>query len=425
MTDEGALTVSGLVKAYAGSDDGTAAVNGVDFTVPEGKFFTLLGPSGCGKSTTLRCVAGLESIDAGRISIDGRVVSCVTPKIFVPPDDRALGMVFQSYAIWPHMTVFENVAFPLRASKRRTKGLTRKGIEEQVMIALEKVRLTTYAKRMATKLSGGQQQRLALARALVNNPKLLLLDEPLSNLDAALREEMRTELRTLQRETGVTTLYVTHDQVEALSMSNVVAVMNAGRIIQAGTPREIYRRPATEFVSTFVGRTNLLPGDVTGAGENGTLAIETDVGRFFAVCAEGVSTDDHVALSVRPEDIKIHAERPDRPIPNLLEARVERRMYLGETIEYELRTGSHLFFSKQHPDVRVRRREQVFLEFPVEHCVVLSKDYGTSSTAELVSEDDDASDGADGFPDNKDEEAGSFTQLLRGAATAPVPNVER
>ncbi len=414
MSDpQGLLSVSGLVKAYAGSDDGARAVNGVDFEIPAGKFFTLLGPSGCGKSTTLRCVAGLETIDEGQITLDGRVVSRAHPKVFVPPDERALGMVFQSYAIWPHMTVFENVAFPLRASKRRVRGLSRSQVRERVMQTLEQVQLQSYESRMATKLSGGQQQRLALARALVNNPKVLLLDEPLSNLDAALREEMRTQLRMLQREAAVTTLYVTHDQTEALSMSNVVAVMREGRIVQAGSPRELYRRPATEFVAKFVGQTNLLQGEITGRGDNGTFKIDTTAGALFAVCAEGVILTEKVAVSIRPEDIRIHTERPPAGTPNVLEAKVERRMYFGEMIEYELRFGPDLLLSKQHPDVVVRRRESVFLEFPVEHCVVLSKDHGTTDRAVTDTEDEDSADEA------HEDEAQIMTGLLSGAVPRP------
>ncbi|MGH2641501.1 MAG: ABC transporter ATP-binding protein, partial [Actinomycetota bacterium] len=212
MSDaEPALVVEDLVKAYAGAGDGQPAVDGVGFRIERGRFFTLLGPSGCGKSTTLRCIAGLETTDRGTITVDGRVVSSHTPKVMVPPDQRGIGMVFQSYAIWPHMTVFENVAFPLRAARRR-RHIARTDIRSMVMESLERVRLEGYSSRLATKLSGGQQQRLALARALVGDPSLLLLDEPLSNLDATLREAMRAELRTLQRETEVTTLYVTHDQ---------------------------------------------------------------------------------------------------------------------------------------------------------------------------------------------------------------------
>src|SRR5438552_9240906 len=220
-----AVIVSDLVKTFADRRDRVRAVDGVSFQIEEGEFYTLLGPSGCGKTTTLRCIAGLERTDGGQIIVDGKIVSSHSPNVFVPPHKRDIVMVFQSYAIWPHMTVFENVAFPLRVSKQR---VPRSEITRRVEAALALVQLEGYGGRMATQLSGGQQQRLALARALVREPKLLLLDEPLSNLDAKLREHMRAELRDIQRRLGVTTIYVTHDQIEALSMSNRIALMEQG-----------------------------------------------------------------------------------------------------------------------------------------------------------------------------------------------------
>src|SRR5437773_8359090 len=260
------LQVTMLRKTFTTERGGVRAVEDVSFTVEEGQFYTLLGPSGCGKTTTLRCVAGLERTDEGRIVVDGRIVSSHSPNVFVPPHKRDIGMVFQSYAIWPHMTVFENVAFPLRVSKQR---VSRSEISRRVEEALSLVELGGYGGRMATQLSGGQQQRLALARALVREPKLLLLDEPLSNLDAKLRERMRFELRELQRRLRITTLYVTHDQIEALSMSNVIAVMNAGVIVQEGAPREIYLQPKSKFVANFIGSTNQLAGRVARIDGNG------------------------------------------------------------------------------------------------------------------------------------------------------------
>src|SRR5438876_8807945 len=242
------LQVTMLRKTFTTERGGVRAVEDVSFTVEEGRFFTLLGPSGCGKTTTLRCVAGLERPEAGTIRLDDAVLS--GPGRFMPTYARDIGMVFQSYAIWPHMTVFDNVAFPLRVARTRPTLLE---IRQRVSQALATVRLEGLQDRAATKLSGGQQQRLALARALVREPKLLLLDEPLSNLDAKLREQMRMELRQLQRTLRLTTLYVTHDQVEALAMSNVVAVMHQGRIMQTGAPREIYERPANRFVAEFIG----------------------------------------------------------------------------------------------------------------------------------------------------------------------------
>jgi iron(III) transport system ATP-binding protein len=293
------------------------------------------------------------------------------------------------------MTVYDNVAFPLRAAKR-TRGLGRQALKSKVMESLDRVQLAQYADRMASKLSGGQQQRLALSRALVGNPTLLLLDEPLSNLDAALREAMRAELRTLQRETGVTTLYVTHDQTEALSMSNRVAVMKDGKIVQAGSPREIYRRPTSAFVATFVGRTNLFDAKVLGPGAtSGSMALETEIGIVEAVCPDGVGAGEQVSLSIRPEDLLLHTERPDRP--NVFDAAIQRRMYLGEAVEYHLQVGPRKVDTRQHGDVFIRRRQPVMVEFPVAHCVVLSDEHG--STLDLHADrgsDDDESGESDG-----------------------------
>src|SRR5207248_2672236 len=239
------LTVKGLCTDYLGErGQAIRAANNVSFDVPPGKLFTLLGPSGCGKTTTLRSIAGLARPLLGEISVGDEVVYSSGRNVFIPPNQRGLGMVFQSYAIWPHMTVYENAAFPLPAGRRRAG---RRDIEERVMRVLKTVDLEEMAGREATKLSGGQQQRLALARALVMEPRVLLLDEPLSNLDAKLRERMRFELKRLQRELGITTVYVTHDQTEALALSHAIAVMNRGRIEQIGTPREIYERPVNQF----------------------------------------------------------------------------------------------------------------------------------------------------------------------------------
>src|ERR1041384_3239748 len=235
------IEVKSLTKIYADGDNaGVKAVDGISFTVEEGRFYTLLGPSGCGKTTTLRCIAGLEKANGGEIVVAGKKVFSAADNSFVPAYRRPIGMVFQSYAIWPHLTVFENVAFPLRVGKQRFSGAD---IRKKVGNALAQVELGGYEERMATQLSGGQQQRLALAPALGREPQGLLLDEPLSNLDAKLRERMRFELRELQRRLRITTLYVTHDQIEALSMSNVIAVTNSGVIIQEGGPRDIYLHP--------------------------------------------------------------------------------------------------------------------------------------------------------------------------------------
>ena len=389
MSDrEVSLRVTDLVKRYAGADEGQNAADGVSFEIEEGKFYTLLGPSGCGKTTTLRCVAGLEKTDAGTITLGGRVVSSHAPNRFVRPDDRDIGMVFQSYAIWPHMTVFDNVAFPLRAVSKSKRKMSRSEIPDKVREALETVQLGAYADRPATKLSGGQQQRLALARALARRPKLLLLDEPLSNLDASLRELMRAELRRLQRQVGITTLYVTHDQSEALSMSNRVAVMDNGRIVQEARPRQLYRRPATAFVATFVGRTNLLDAEILGKGRGETLRLDTAAGVIEAICPAEIHEHDEASLSIRPENLRLHAERPPDGVANVLPGRVVSVMFLGESAEYQVEVGREVLVCRQHPDVELRRTQEVYVEFPTEHCIVVSDEYGMTPDTRVDVDDD-------------------------------------
>jgi len=324
------LTVTGLCTEYIGErGQAIRAAHDVGFEVPQGKLFTLLGPSGCGKTTTLRSIAGLERPRVGEIVIGGDVVYSSARSVFVPPNARGLGMVFQSYAIWPHMTVYENAAFPLRVGRRK---LARREIDERVMRVLGTVDLADMAQREATKLSGGQQQRLALARALVMEPRVLLLDEPLSNLDAKLRERMRFELKRLQRELGITTVYVTHDQSEALALSHAIAVMNRGRIEQIGTPRDVYERPVNQFVADFVGTTNFLEATVSGTdGADGFYRVRCELGELKAHAHETLSAADKVVLSVRPEDIHLSESRPDGE--NVWQGRVDTKVFLGETAD--------------------------------------------------------------------------------------------
>src|SRR5512132_1166290 len=304
------LRVEGLFTEYP-NDRGeiVRAAQDVAFTVDEGRLFTLLGPSGCGKTTTLRSIAGLERPRAGEISVNGRVVYSSSKGVFVTPNRRGFGMVFQSYAIWPHMNVFQNAAFPLEVGDKR---YSRKEIRDKVMRVLSAVQLDHLADREATKLSGGQQQRLALARALVMEPALLLLDEPLSNLDAKLRHHLRFELKRLQRELKITTVYVTHDQSEALALSHEIAVMSEGRILQIGSPRDVYERPANPFVADFVGSTNFLDGSVLGPdGSDGRYRVRTEIGDLTVLATETLRADDKVLLSVRPEDVELQESRPD------------------------------------------------------------------------------------------------------------------
>ena len=301
-------------------------MDNVTFEVEAGTFFTLLGPSGCGKSTLLRCVAGLETPEEGEIAIGRQIVFSAAAGIEMPPSRRRIGMVFQSYAVWPHMTVFGNVAFPLQV-----QGLSR--IRERVMRALTAVGLETLAGRYASLLSGGQQQRVALARAIVGEPDVLLLDEPLSNLDAALREHMRSELRNLQQTLHVTTLYVTHDQTEALSMSDRIAVMRNGRFVETGSPEDLYQRPRSTFTAEFVGGANIFPGIAEAASpQTGLTVVTTDVGPFWSVDA---APPGPVTIFIRPEKIRI-VTTGDRPDRNLFACRVRSHRFAGDSTEMEM-----------------------------------------------------------------------------------------
>ena len=366
------LVVENLRKTFEAQNGLVNAVDGVGFTVASGKLLTLLGPSGCGKTTTLRCIAGLERPHAGRISIDGRDVYNSEGNLFVPPNERGIGMVFQSYAIWPHMTVFENVAFPLRVAKGVRYSRTE--IAEKVKIALEKVRLGGYEGRAATQLSGGQQQRLALARGLVREPTLLLLDEPLSNLDAKLREQMRFELKRLQLELGITTLYVTHDQAEALALSDEVLVMSGGKVMQRGNPTDIYRRPNSEFVADFIGSTNLVPGKVEGAlGADGKGVVRAAEGAIHCTFFQPIAAGADALVSVRPEDIFITAPGAARSA-SVLAGKVENRVFLGEVIDYIVRVGSRELRVRAKPEQDFAIGASVALEFTAERCVGLPAD---------------------------------------------------
>jgi iron(III) transport system ATP-binding protein len=320
-----------------------AAVSDVDLQVNEGEFVTLLGPSGCGKTTTLRMVAGLEQNTSGRISIDNEVVSDAARGIFVPSERRRLGMVFQSYAIWPHMTVFENVAYPLRVRRRPVTE-----IRELVSKTLSLVEMEGFADRPAPALSGGQQQRVAIARALVFEPKVLLLDEPLSNLDAKLRLQMGDEFRAIQRRLGMTTLYVTHDQSEAMALSDRVVVMDRGRIQQVGAPEEIYRYPANRTVAAFFGTPNLLDAEVATCAriDAGRVRLEV-VGRGWrGACeaADEVQPGQAVTVMVRPEDARIASAGSGAGEKELgWSGRISQTIFRGPSRSIVVETGNGLF----------------------------------------------------------------------------------
>jgi len=362
------LSVKSLFTEYAGGTGAGAvkAVQDVSFAVPEGKLFTLLGPSGCGKTTTLRSIAGLEKPISGEITVAGRVVYSSASGTFVPPNKRNFGMVFQSYAIWPHMNVFENAAFPLRVRR-----LGKPQIKEKVMQVLTAVALAELAERDATKLSGGQQQRLALARALVMEPQLMLLDEPLSNLDAKLRDRMRSELKRLQRELNLTTVYVTHDQSEALALSHEIAVMNEGRVVQIGTPRQIYDQPKDRFVADFVGSTNFIPGTVTAVVE-GRCVVRSALGELKAHASEGVSRNGSVTVSVRPEDVELSEGEPTGTADdNVCKATVSSRDFLGDYLDCYVKVGDALLLAKAHPSLRTPVGHPIYVRMKATKCVAI------------------------------------------------------
>jgi iron(III) transport system ATP-binding protein len=363
------LEVKDLTKRYvAQGDKPVTAVDGVSFGVAKGRIFTLLGPSGCGKTTTLRSIAGLETPDSGEIVVSGLPVFSSTADVRVPANSRGFGMVFQSYAIWPHMTVFENVAFPLQV-RGRTPKYSRKQIEDEVSRYLDVMALAGYEDRQATQLSGGQQQRLALARALIAKPSLLLLDEPLSNLDAKLREKMRVELKRLQREFDITSIYVTHDQSEALALSHDIAVMDQGRIVQVGSPRDIYERPKDDFVAEFVGTTNFIAGEVLepSPAPQGYL-VKTKAGNVIVATPETLSRGAKITMSIRPEDVQVSAQ--SLAGPNTWDAVIDNHMFLGFCQDFVVAWGPLKLDARVHPSLIVTTGMPVSIKVAPDRCVI-------------------------------------------------------
>jgi iron(III) transport system ATP-binding protein len=329
-----AIRLENLSKTYPGNSQ--KAVDGLSLEIADGEVFTLLGPSGCGKSTTLRLVAGLEEPDEGAIYFSGKTVVSVNQGISLPPDKRNLGMVFQSYAIWPHMTVEENVGFPLRARKFPSAQ-----IKSRVADVLELVGMAGMEKRPGPLLSGGQQQRVALARALVTEPRILLLDEPFSNLDAKLREQMRLEVKLLQKRLNIAVLFVTHDQVEALSLSDRIALMSAGAVQQQGSPHLLYEEPANEFVRDFVGKTLLFKGVVETANPAGPMAIRIAGAPDCIVFGRGydpagIAAGANVYIGVRPEDVDIVAVTGSAIPSGMIGGTVNTALFIGDRIEYQV-----------------------------------------------------------------------------------------
>ena len=355
------LAVRNLVKAFPARAGTTPAraIDDVSFAVAEGDFFTLLGPSGCGKTTTLQCIAGLETPTSGRIEIGGTTVFCSTGRLMVPSNRRDLGMIFQSYAIWPHMTVFDNVAFPLVHGRDRRPA---KEVRRRVMEALALVKLADYADRPSPHLSGGQQQRVALARALVHSPRLLLLDEPLSNLDAALRDTMRVELRQLVKALGITTVFVTHDQVEAMAMSDRIVLLRGGRLVQEGTPRDIFLAPQSVFAADFMGRSNIIPGTV------GADAIATALGPIRCRVPAGLAPDMAASVVIRPRAVTAAKSAGD----NIFAGEVTQVQFLGDAIEVDVAIAGLTIRAMLDPFHRVSPGQPLALEFPPERCVVVA-----------------------------------------------------
>ncbi|HEY3304156.1 MAG TPA: ABC transporter ATP-binding protein [Candidatus Binatia bacterium] len=329
------ISVHNLTKQFAVSGGKVAAIKDLSFEVAEGEFFVIVGASGSGKTTLLRSVAGLELPDRGAIRIAGQVVSADDPPTWIPPQQRKLGMVFQSYAVWPHLTVYENVALPLAEGAQRVR---RSEVASRAREALRLVQLEEVADRPATLLSGGQQQRVALARAIAVNPRILLMDEPLSNLDARLREEVRGKIRELAKQLGSTVLYVTHDQVEAMAIADRIALMQAGEFLQVGSPTELYRDPAGAEVAEFFGLINWVKGTITQPG-----LAETPIGplRFNGVA---IATGE-VLLGFRPECVAI-LEQNSHPAANAFRATLRSSMFLGDQLICHVAVGDHLFAGK-------------------------------------------------------------------------------
>jgi iron(III) transport system ATP-binding protein len=367
------LVVERLVKRFPG----VVAVDHVSFTVRDGEFLTLLGPSGCGKSTTLSAIAGLEQPDEGAIRVGDRVFFDSANGRVLAPEQRNVGLVFQSYALWPHMTVEENLAFPLRLRK-----VPKREQERRIDEILALVEMAQHKKRYPHQLSGGQQQRVALARTLVYEPALLLLDEPLSNLDAKLRDRARTWLRQLQTRIGITTIYVTHDQIEALALSDRIAVMHEGQILQLAPPKEVYEQPASPFVADFIGTSNFFKGEVAEADGGGAVTARLPDGQMLRVqSAEPVRRGQPVTIAVRPEKIDLlpaSGGAPQHGDDNLLAATVRERSYLGARYEYQVDLESMLVRVESD---RVIENGPVRVLIPPDGCVLFPGEQAVATKA--------------------------------------------
>jgi iron(III) transport system ATP-binding protein len=358
------VTMNSLMKNYGD----TIVLDNVTLSAKDGMFTTILGPSGSGKTTILRCIAGLDDPDEGEIRIGDKVVFSSNKNISIPPEDRGIGMVFQSYAIWPHMTVFENIAYPLKI-----RGLSKNEIESKIKSSLEMVGLSGLENRLAPNLSGGQQQRVALARSLVYQPKVLLLDEPLSNLDTKLRERMRIELKDLQRSINITTIYVTHDRLEALALSDSVALMRRGQIAAVGTPNELYENPPNRFVAGFLCRMNIFVGRLKKDTKDGLRLIDSSVGPLFCSVPDNLSEREEIMVTVRRNRISI--SKDERKGDNMLSGIIRSRLFEGEYVEYHIKTQNDVLKVRDSEKNTIYDiDEKVTLSIPSEECRVIEKE---------------------------------------------------
>lgn len=358
------ITIKNLCKNYEVDGKVFAALDHIDLTIPANRIFTLLGPSGCGKTTLLRCIVGLETPDEGEIVIGDETVFSSSRGLSVATEKRGLGMVFQSYAIWPHMSVFENVAYPLQTRKIPTEEIV-----GRVEKTLHFVQLDGFGGRPATKLSGGQQQRVALARALVAEPKVILFDEPLSNLDAKLREDTRKELRRFLTELAITAVYVTHDRLEALSLSDRVAVMKSGKIIESGSPWEIYFDSDRRFVADFIGRVNFIEGTIAEGGGDFTL-VHSAIGQIACERKRDYSPGIKATVGIRPEFIQTFRDDPGEG-ENTFCGRIETLVFLGDVWEAETQVGDATLVVRIDPALPVSAGDAIFLRMDRRYCSIL------------------------------------------------------
>lgn len=359
------IRILGLKKYYQSEGKVIKALDGVNLTIPANEIFTLLGPSGCGKTTLLRSIVGLETPDEGEIYIGDTLVFSTKKHVYVPTEKRGLGMVFQTYAIWPHMNVFNNVAYPLQNQK-----MPKDEIKKRVERTLKFVQLEGFEQRPATKLSGGQQQRVALARALVAEPKVILFDEPLSNLDAKLREETRKELREFLSELRITAVYVTHDRIEALALSDTIGVMRSGNIIEIGSPKKIYFDADHKFVADFIGRANLVPVSIK-AQEKTFTRVNSSLGELSCHKRE-FPEGSTITLCIRPEFITLQEGNSGEPQGNVLKGVLETMIFVGDSYEGEIRSGDELLMVSLPPETSLTEGSKVTFTVKPEHCLLVS-----------------------------------------------------